>query len=276
MNVGRGRARRPDDWPSSHVRARADLSERLDQELDPAESSWLGTHLEACPECRTIEDAYAAQRLELRALRDRMPPPPRDLWARTAAAIESESRFRDGRARSTGRSPRPRYAPAALLATALVVAVAVGALTSSQWLPGGGDAGPTPPAVALASDTSTGTPAGGSPAATPIAAPRTFAYLSRDPAGEFSLTVRNVDAVCPAGTKEPCGSDAVVEKNPVNLDQDAASVFGSSDNSRLIVANQPTASKGGHDLGHHPERASPPDVAALARAAHPDGAGQCR
>jgi hypothetical protein len=246
MTIGRGRARRPDDWPSSHVRARADLSERLDAPLDPAESGWLETHLAACPDCRTIADAYAAQRLELRALRDRMPPPPRDLWARTAAAIESESRFRDGRARSMARGRRS-FAPSALLATALVVAVAVGVLTSSQWLPGGGDAGPASPGVALATDTASGAPAGGggTPDKTPIPAPRTFAYVSRDSGGEFSLTVRNVDAVCPEGSKEPCGTDAVVQRNPVNLDQDAASVFGSSDNARLIVVNEPTASKSG-------------------------------
>jgi len=62
MSVRRVRVR-PDDWPSSHVRARADLSDRLDSALDPSEASWLASHLEACPDCRTIADAYAAQRL---------------------------------------------------------------------------------------------------------------------------------------------------------------------------------------------------------------------
>ena len=150
MNLGRGRTRRPDDWPSSHVRARADLSDRLDSPLEPTEANWLSSHLEACPDCRVIADAYAAQRLELRALRDRMPPPPRDLWARTSAAIESESRFRDGRARSTGWRNRRVLAPSAVISAALVVAVAVAALTSSQRLDNNGTTG-SPPLVALGS-----------------------------------------------------------------------------------------------------------------------------
>ena len=141
MNVVRGRARRPDDWPSSHVRARADVSDRLDFALEPDEATWLTTHLEGCPDCRAIADAYVAQRLELRALLDRTPSPPRDLWARTAAAIEAQAGFRDGRTRPTGwRNPR-LLAPPALLATALVVAVAVGTLTSSQRPFGDGGAG---------------------------------------------------------------------------------------------------------------------------------------
>ena len=45
--------------------------------------------------------AYEADRLALRGLRDRAPEPPRDLWARTAAAIERESASH--RARRVGR-----------------------------------------------------------------------------------------------------------------------------------------------------------------------------
>ena len=86
MTIAGGRAKRPDDWPSSHVRAREDLSDRLDLPLEATEARWLDEHLGACPDCVAIADSYAAQRLELRALRDRMPPPPRDLWARTSAA----------------------------------------------------------------------------------------------------------------------------------------------------------------------------------------------
>src|SRR5436190_23280592 len=127
MNVRRGRARRPDEWPSFHDRARADLADRLEAALDPDEAAWLDGHLATCGACRDVEDEYTAQRLELRALRDRMPQPPRDLWARTAAAIERESRFRDGSA-PRNLIGRRLLAPSALLATALVVAVAVGTL----------------------------------------------------------------------------------------------------------------------------------------------------
>ena len=41
--------------------------------------------------CRSVAAAYEADRLALRGLRDQQPEPPRDLWARTAAAIERES-----------------------------------------------------------------------------------------------------------------------------------------------------------------------------------------
>src|SRR6185369_13516486 len=129
MTIG-GRTRRPDDWPSSHVRARAAISERLDGPIPPQEAAWLADHLEACPDCRVVAAAYEEQQRDLWALRDRMPAPPRDLWARTAAAIESEPRFRKRQAPAFGWSPK-FLVPSALIATALVVAVAAGTLTSS-------------------------------------------------------------------------------------------------------------------------------------------------
>jgi hypothetical protein len=243
MNLGRGRARRPDDWPSSHVRARADLSERLDLPLEPAEASWLESHLQACPDCRVIADSYAAQRLELRALQDRMPPPPRDLWARTAAAIETEARFRDGRARSAGWRTRRSLAPSALLAAALVAVVAVGTLTSSQR-PGGVDAPPSA-AIAVGTTAASAVAGGSQPGATPILAARRVDYLARDDAGRYTRNVMSVDEVCPPEATEPCASDGTVEEHPIALDQDASTVFGSPDEERLIVVNDPTSANSG-------------------------------
>src|SRR6185369_82136 len=126
MTVIGGRGGRPDDWDSQHARARARAAERLDGPLDPAEAAWLDEHLASCA---AIAADYAAQRLELRALREPAPVPPRDLWARTAAALEQESRHG-----ARGRARRSSLRPFALLAGALVVAIAVGTLTSSQWL----------------------------------------------------------------------------------------------------------------------------------------------
>jgi hypothetical protein len=243
MNVGRGRGRRPDDWPSSHVRARSDLSERLDSPLAPDEASWLETHLATCPDCQTIADSYAAQRLELRALRDRMPPPPRDLWARTAAAIETEARFRDGRARSAGWRTRRSLAPSALLAAALVAVVAVGTLTSSQR-PGGGDASP-PAQVAVGSSAASAAPGGSQPGPTPILAARKIDYLSADNEGRYTRNVISVDKVCPPEASEPCASDGTLEEKPVDLDQQASTVFGSPHDERLIVVSDPTAANSG-------------------------------
>lgn len=245
MTVGGGRAKRPDDWPSSHVRAREDLSDRLDLALEPTEAGWLDEHLAACPDCTTIAASYAAQRLEFRALRDRMPPPPRDLWARTSAAIESESRFRDGRARSPESRTRRSLAPAALLAAALVVVVAVGTLTSSQRLFGDGATGSSNPVAAATSPSQEkpGDLAGGGP--TPIPAPRQIAYLTCAADGDCVYNVRSVAEVCPPAVTEPCANDATVEDHPVRLDQSASTVFGSPDDKRLIVVNDPTSANRG-------------------------------
>jgi len=266
MNLGRGRARRPDDWPSSHVRARSDLSDRLDGALDPGEASWLASHLEACPDCRAIADAYAAQHLELRALRDSSPLPPRDLWARTAAAIEAEARFRDGRARSSGwRKPRS-LAPSIVITAALVVAVAAGTLTSSWWSGRGGDARSSA-VTALGPEPSTAGPASAVAGATPIPAPRKIAYVSRDPEGTYSIKTKNVDRVCPKAATNPCDDGGATTDHPVSLDQNPSTVFGSADNKRLIVVSDPSAANSGTIsvvpiASDAPESSAPPSASA--------------
>ena len=244
MTLHRGRARRPDDWPSSHVRARADLSDRLDGPLDPAEANWLSSHLEGCSDCRSTADAYEAQRLQLRELRERTPLPPRDLWARTAAAIESESRFRDGRARTTGWRDRRILGPSVAITAALVVVVAVAALTSSQRFGGVGGAR-SPDQIARASEASRSTAAGSLPTATKIPVTKQIAYVARDPGGSFTIKTRNVEAVCPGTSATPCDDGTSTVEHPVALDQSASSVFGSSDNERLIVVNDPSAANSG-------------------------------
>ena len=244
MSIRRGRARRPDDWPSSHVRARADLSDRLDATLETSEASWLADHLEACSECRVIADAYAAQRLELRALRDRTPTPPRDLWARTAAAIESESRFRDRRGRATGWRDRRILAPSVAITAALVVVVAVATLTSSQRFNSGGTAG-SPAGVARASEPPLFSALGSNPEPTRIPVTKKIAFVARDPAGSFTIKTRNVDSVCPGTSTSPCDDANATVDHPVALDQNASTVFGSTDNKRLIVVNDPSSANSG-------------------------------
>ena len=240
MTIRPGRARRPDDWPSSHARARADLSERFDVALDADESEWLGQHLEACADCQSIAEAYASQRAELRGLRDHPPQPPRDLWARTAAAIDRESRHR--RAPSTTSSRRPQLLRSAILAAALVVAVAVGTLTSSQRS-GGGDAAGSPPQVAFGAGSLAPSAASLAAGATPIAVAEKIEFFTRDSKGTYTLQVRTVDEVCPSTSAKPCDAPPSAEEpHPVNLDQDATSVFGSDDNERLIVGSDGTVS----------------------------------
>ena len=86
--VQRIRRRRAGDAASTHERARALSVQRLDTRLEPADGEWLDEHLVGCEACRSTAADYEADRLALRALRDRQPEPPRDLWARTSAAIK--------------------------------------------------------------------------------------------------------------------------------------------------------------------------------------------
>ena len=96
--------------------------------------TWLDDHLAGCSACRAIAAAYETDRLALRALRDRQPEPPRDLWARTSAALERESA---GRGRATRDAGAGRRWPAlGVLSGVAVVAVVVGAnLLSGGFLP---------------------------------------------------------------------------------------------------------------------------------------------
>jgi len=269
MSLRRGRVRRPDDWPSSHVRARADLSERLDTTLEPAEASWLTDHLDTCSECRLIADEYATQRLELRALRDRTPTPPRDLWARTAAAIESESRFRDGRVPTAGWRDRRILAPSAAITAALVVVVAVAALTSSQRF-GGGEATGSPLEVAAASGPPSSAAGASNPEPTRIPVTKKIAFVSRDSGGSFSITTKNVDSVCPGTSTTPCDDANATVDHPVDLDQNASTVFGSVDNKRLIVVSDPSSANSGSisvvPIGTDEPEATPAPTASAATA----------
>ena len=113
-----------------HARARELAAARLGEPLDPDEASWLETHLAWCAPCRAVAGEYGSQRLELRALRLDAPIPPRDLWARTSAALGLEQvrkgvRTATPRPRATIRSrrPLPYGALSGVLAVLVVVVV---------------------------------------------------------------------------------------------------------------------------------------------------------
>ena len=93
------------------ARARSALAaERLDAPLEPAEAAWLDEHLAGCADA--APSPPPTRRIAWRCARcaTDQPEPPRDLWARTAAAIEREAARRGGRepARAAlARWPRP-------------------------------------------------------------------------------------------------------------------------------------------------------------------------
>ena len=189
--------RRPDIWASPHDRARARAAERLADPLTPDEEAWLTDHLEDCAACHSIATAYDADRLALRAMRDLAPQPPRDLWARTAAAIERESA---GHQPSDATTRRPSRVPLGALSGIAVVAVVVGvsALSSSLQVP----VGPGPMAESAASQRSTTGGDDQSEATGAGPTPMTVGaggveYLYRTSTGALAVNNVPIDEVCP-------------------------------------------------------------------------------
>jgi hypothetical protein len=129
-----------------HERARSLAAEAVDVDLEPVDAAWLQEHFASCPECDAIAAEYRALHEELRSLP--APEPPRDLWARTSAALDAV----DGRASagkqirtSNGRpGRRPLFGTA--IAVGFVVLVAGASLVAqspiASVVPGSTPAGP--------------------------------------------------------------------------------------------------------------------------------------
>lgn len=146
-----------------HARFQVLLAHSLDAPLEADEADRLAAHLSTCPICRTIAEGYADDRRLLQALR--RPEPPRDLWARTATALDHEV-------------TRPDHRPAAISLGTLAGLAAVLALVGSQI-------GPRPPV-------------GPQPGATPFAiTPQSLAFLTRE-GDQLALFSTQISEVCPA------------------------------------------------------------------------------
>jgi hypothetical protein len=109
-----------------HERARMLAAESVDSPLAPADAKWLASHLKSCPDCAAVAEEHLAIRHELASMP--VPEPPRDLWARTSAALDaaekkagSPSASRSGAARA---SRQPVLSTSIAMAFVLVVAVA--------------------------------------------------------------------------------------------------------------------------------------------------------
>ena len=230
MTLLGGRGGRPDDWKTPHLRARARAAERLESPLDPAEEAWLEDHLADCSACAATAADYATQRLELRALRDRQPLPPRDLWARTAAAIEREAGPHPRRAR---RPIQSLLAPYALLAGAVIVAVAVGSLSlSSSRAPVA--SGASTPSIVSGSSQPTGA------AATPILVPPgSVAYLTQTK-GQVWLNHLEFSHVCGPATNG-CDASGPSDTQTIGPVASPDTVFGAAagagDRPLVVVSN---------------------------------------
>ncbi len=223
----------------THERARRLSAVRLDQDLPPGDEADLDAHLVACSDCRAVAAGYESDRLALRAL----PPiePPRDLWARTSAALEREHARRP---RSMSRSPRP-WRPVAVLgggfALVLVLAlVGPGLLSSSQATPG---------VVAVASNGGPGPIASIAHLPTPIdVPPADVTWVVTKGPGSLSLVTASVSKVCPAGDEPDCGLAAGVSRSLASLPTVPSSLVLSPSNASQAVAIGPAPNKNGTTL----------------------------
>src|SRR3954452_17233636 len=234
---------------AAHDRARALAAERLDGALTRSDATWLSDHLAACHTCRVVANAYQSDRLALRAVGDRTPQAPRDLWERTAAAIERESRTERGRSR---RRTTGRTAPAlGVLSGVAVVAVVIGAtVMSGGWLeaPATAPAQRTAPAVALAS-------ASARPGPTPMAVGAgSVGWVGTSADGRLAYNVAAVDEVCPVERQPDCAE--IADRNSRHVDltirpksisqspvRNEAVVVGTNDSGSdsVLVISLPTA-----------------------------------
>ena len=108
-----------------HDRARMLAAESVDAPLEPGDAEWLDAHVGACPGCAAVAEEYRAIHHELRSLAT--PEPPRDLWARTSAAmdqIDAKAGRSPAKLASARRSNRPLFATALAVGCVVVVAAA--------------------------------------------------------------------------------------------------------------------------------------------------------
>ena len=225
MNPLGRRTRRADDWASPHERARTRAAQWLDWPLDPAEAAWLEGHLGACRSCRRRANEYLENRDRLRTLRDVAPPPPRDLWARTAAAIELESQRRH-------RAPT-RGLPLGALSGIVVIVVVLGATLLSNT-PTTTIAPPTEAAPEIAASAAASLLPG--PVGTPfLVAAGDVGFVQRDPDGKFGYSRFGVDAVCPKKQDVDCPMVPDPSATALEFAAEPQTIIGSPDDQQAIA-----------------------------------------
>jgi hypothetical protein len=220
--MSRGLRRGP--LSSAHDRALELAALRLDEPLGDADARWLDGHLATCSACSVTAAAYADDSVLLRSLRSSELAPPRDLWARTAAAIEADSGGGIRRPAPVRRVGVLQLAPVAGLA---IVVVLVGA-----GLVGGG---------LLVADKGSG------PDATPITLTAANVQVVRQGEnGALELQTGTVDRVCPLAAGS-CLVQPTVETAPLMAlapsDSIEASIL-SPDRDRMVLVQRGNGATG--------------------------------
>jgi hypothetical protein len=235
--VGRLRRRRARAL-DQHEQARSLLVERLDGPLTDHGSAWLEEHLGGCPACAAEAAAYEADRQALRALRSAPPEPPRDLWARTAAAIEQQSG-----GRRTGRWSGRRL-PLGALSGLAVIAVVIGA----SLLSGGVTTrrlAPIETSGTVGADTAGGSPVPSGPEvdATPFrVGAGDVAWVDEGPDGGMNYSSTVVDSVCPGTGSTGCPAVREDHQGVLALKSTPRTIIGSPTRRQAVaIANVGTA-----------------------------------
>jgi Putative zinc-finger len=261
--------RQPDQWADAHERARARAAERLDGPLGLTESTWLDEHLAGCSSCAAIAAAYASDRQALRSLRDQQPEPPRDLWARTAAAIEQLSI--DSGATVSGATDREtlsarggglRGLPLGAMSAVAVVVVVVGATLLSNGIRQGQTAQPEASGAqaSVAASVAPEVASGGGAEPTPFAVGAgDVAWVDAGPGGLAVSTVQ-VEQVCPAEGSAGCPAVQDRDATVLGLTSTPRTLIGSPSKQQAIAIG--TASDSADevvvvDLPNRPATASP-------------------
>ena len=223
---------------SSHERARVRAAERLDGPLGLAESTWLDEHLAGCAACATVAAAYEADRLALRSLAASPAEPPRDLWARTAAAIERESATNRG-ARSSPSAPR-RLPLGALSGIAVILVVGASAISTGVFS-NGAPVIPSSSAPGRSADIA-GQPTG---SAFVRAVPTPFAvgagevqWVRTRSDGTFAYSTAAVNEVCPAGGQDGCATLEDSADERLSLAARPETIIGSPTDQQAVVVSR--------------------------------------
>ncbi len=229
--------------------------------LAPSESAWLDEHLAGCTSCSAIASSYDDDRLALRALRESAPEPPRDMWARTAAAIEAGSG-------ATASRRGLRSLPVGALSGLTVVAIVVGVSLMSGSIPvyQGGVTGEGQPGSEGSSDVSAAPTQPTPVQPTPIVVPNVGDVGWID--GRDSRYYRvAVDEVCPSDGAADCPAVRDADRRLLALDNTPKSIVGSP-TQRQAIAISRTADAGDEVVVVAlPERTARPTPAANASAA---------
>lgn len=194
------RPNRPEESASIHERARLLASAAVDETLEPSEAEWLDLHLAGCADCAAVAAEHAALHRELRSLE--APEVPRDLWARTAAALDSLEPGTGTRSRGATRRASNRPLVGTAIAVATVVLVAGASLLAQGPIPAGSGAR-TSGGVAAASGGGSGT---GSGSEGPLAVVNGTSYWITGADGVYQIKGSSTDCSRTSGSCDVSGS----------------------------------------------------------------------